>query len=399
MTTDSKATQTVPNNTVAQSELEQFKGRDKRRKSLVIVTLILVVTLFGFMLWWHFIVSQRERTDDAYVGGTQVALTSQIQGTVVAVLAEENQTVDTGQVVAKLDSVDAQIALDKASNALALSVRQFRQLKEQAAQYDSTLASRKLDLARAKEDLKRREPLVTSEAVAGEEIQHARDAVSQALAVLQQTEHQSRAAHSLIDGSTVYTNPAVVQAKHAFIDAWLVMQRTSIMAPISGHVAQKVLQPGQRVQPGQPLLSIVPLSNVWVDANFKESQLRNLRIGQPAEVKSDLYGSEVIYHGIVTGIAAGTGAAFALLPAQNASGNWIKVIQRVPVRITLNPAEVERQPLRIGLSAQVTVDTHDRSGAVIPISASKSYKSETMAYAVDLAQATAQADAIIAKQP
>jgi membrane fusion protein (multidrug efflux system) len=200
-----------------------------------------------------------------------------------------------------------------------------------------------------------------------------------------------------VDGTDAHNNPAVLQARRAYIDAWIALQRTTIVAPVTGHVAQRIVQPGQRVQSGQTLLSVIPLSTVWVDANFKEVQLRNLRIGQTAEVKSDLYGSDAIFTGKVSGIGAGTGAAFALLPAQNASGNWIKVIQRVPVRIALDADQVAAHPLRIGLSTVVTVDTHDRSGSTLP-AAPTSKDADTHIYELDVAPAEAQADAIISKQ-
>lgn len=378
---------------------ESSPSNGKRKRALKVVTSVLFIALVGSALWWYFIASKHEHTDDAYVGGSHVTLTSQIPGTVVSVMAEENQWVSAGQVLAMLDKTDAQMALEKASSALALSVRQFRQTKAQADQFDAMLVMRRLDLSRAREDLKRREPLQVNEAIAGEELRHARDAVTQAEASLRQSEQQSLAAHSLVDGSTVATNPAVLQAKQNYIDAWVNMQRTSVIAPISGNVAQKNLQPGQQIQPGQPLLTIIPINSVWVDANFKESQLRDLRIGQPVEITSDLYGSQVTYHGKVSGISAGTGAAFALLPPQNAAGNWIKVIQRVPVRVELDPKEVDQHPLRVGLSMQVKVDTHDRSGAVLPTAGEHNFKSETAVYNLDLSQAIAQADAIIARQP
>ena len=387
------------NQTSQNTDTEVQTSNGKRRRTLLIVTVVLSIIFVGAGLWWYFIASQREHTEDAYVGGTQVSLTSQIPGTVISVMVEENQTVVAGQVVAKLDITDAQNALDKASSALALSVRQYHQLQAQADQFDAVLVMRKLELSRAKEDLKRREPLQVNEAIAGEELRHARDAVTQAEAALKQSEQQSKAAHAMVDGSTVHTNPAVQQAKQAYIDAWIHLQRTTVKAPIAGHVAQKNLQPGQHIQPGQPLLTIIPMNTVWVDANFKESQLRNLRIGQSAIVKSDLYGNDVTYHGTVTGISAGTGAAFALLPPQNAAGNWIKVIQRVPVRIALKASEVEQHPLRVGLSMQVEVDTHDRSGAVIPLTAQNNFKAETTIYDLDVAQAVTQAEALIARQP
>ena len=373
------------------------EGNGKRSRILLTITAVLLVLGVIAFLWWYFILSERERTDDAYVGATQVAISSQTFGTVITVNAEENQLVNAGQVLVTLDNIDAKSALDKAASALAQSVRQFHQLKEQASLYDAAIANRELDVKRAQDDLQRREPLLAKEAIAAEELRHVRDVVAQAQSSLQQAQHQARAAHALVDGSDVHSNPAVMQARRAYIDAWIALQRTTIVAPISGHVAQKTVQPGQRIQSGQTLLSVIPLSTVYVDANFKEVQLRNLRLGQSAEVESDLYGGGVIFKGKVSGIGAGTGAAFALLPAQNASGNWIKVIQRIPVRIALDAEQVAKHPLRVGLSTVVTVDTHDRSGSAVP-DAPSSKSVETHAYEIDVTQAEAQADAIITKQ-
>ncbi len=372
-------------------------GNGKRNRLLLIITAVFVVLGIAAFLWWWLVLTQRERTDDAYVGGNQVAVSAQTSGNVVSVSADENQLVNAGQVLVTLDSTDAKSALDKASSALAQSVRQFRQLKEQAALFDAAIASRELDVQRAQEDLQRREPLLAQQAIAEEDLRHVRDVVAQAKSALQQAQHQAQAAHALVDGTNAYDNPAVMQARNTYIDAWIALQRTTIVAPITGHVVQRTVQPGQRVQPGQPLLSVIPLDTVWVDANFKEVQLRNLRIGQTAEVKTDLYGSDVIFRGKVSGIGAGTGAAFALLPAQNASGNWIKVIQRVPVRIALDADQVAKYPLRIGLSTVVTVDTHDRSGSTLP-QGPTSKSSDTHIYELDATQAEAQADAIINKQ-
>jgi membrane fusion protein (multidrug efflux system) len=379
------------------SSPDEPAGNGKRNRILLIITAVLVVIGIAAFLWWWLVLTQRERTDDAYVGGTQVSVSSQTFGTVITVNGEENQTVNAGQVLVTLDNIDAKSTLDKAASALAQSVRQFHQLKEQASLYDAAITNRELDVKRAQEDLQRREPLLDKEAIAAEELRHVRDVVAQSQSALQQAQHQARAAHALIDGSDAHSNPAVLQARQAYIDAWIALQRTTIVAPITGHIAQRTVQPGQRVQPGQPLLSIIPLGTVWVDANFKEVQLRNLRIGQMAEVKSDLYGSDEIFKGKVSGIGAGTGAAFALLPAQNASGNWIKVIQRVPVRIALDAEQVSKHPLRVGLSTVVTVDTHDRSGSSLP-DAPSSKGAETRAYELDMAPVEAQADAIINKQ-
>jgi len=375
---------------------EQSNGQ--RRRALLGITAAIIVLAVAAVLYWNLVLTKRERTDDAYVSGNQVAVSSQLNGTVIAVLADDMQLVQAGQELVRLDPVDAATELNRAGSNLAVSVRQFRQLTQQATQYDSLIVNRRLELARAQDDLQRREPLLAEQAIAGEELRHARDAVQLAQAALTQAESQARAAHAMIDGTTAGTNPSVLLAKGQYLVAWLAAQRNAIVAPVTGHVAQRSVQAGQRIQPGQSLLTIIPLNNLWIDANFKEVQLRNLRLGQVAEVDSDLYGDNAVFHGKVSGIGIGTGAAFSLLPAQNASGNWIKVIQRVPVRIQLDPQELATHPLRIGLSTTVTVDTHDRSGALLATVPNANPVVETTVYTPDLAKADAQAEAIIAKQ-
>lgn len=378
------------------SEINTDTGQ--RRRSLLWVTAALVVLAVAATLYWVLVLSTRERTDDAYVSGNQISVSSQLNGTVIAVLTDNMQLVNAGQVLVRLDPVDTATALNKAASNLAAAARQFRQQTQQAAQYDAAIVNRRLELTRAQEDLKHREPLVAEQAIAAEELRHARDAVELAQAALAQAESQANAAHALIEGTTAHTNPAVLQAKSAYLDAWLAVQRNAIVAPVTGHIAQRSVQAGQRIQTGQALLTIIPLNNLWIDANFKEVQLRNVRIGQAAEVDTDLYGSNAIFHGKVAGIGIGTGAAFSLLPAQNASGNWIKVVQRVPVRIELDPQELAAHPLRIGLSSTVTIDTHDRSGKQIATAPAATAVAETNVYTPDLAQADTQAEAIIAKQ-
>jgi membrane fusion protein (multidrug efflux system) len=342
--------------------------------------------------------SKREVTDDAYVGGDLVYVSSRVSGTVIGVQGKDMELVQAGQVLVRLDTADADTQLQKAASALAASVRQFRQQQAQSEQLDAATATQRLDLQRAQQDLARREPLAKQDAIASEELSHVRSAVAVAQAALTQTERQAHAVHALIDGTTARTNPAVLQAKSAYIDAWLTTQRNTVVAPVTGHITMHTVKLGQRIQPGQALLTIVPLNSVWVDANFKEVQLRHLRIGQSASVESDLYGSDSEFHGKVTGIGIGTGAAFALLPAQNATGNWIKVTQRVPVRITLDPQELAAHPLRIGLSTTVKVDTHDRSGAMLAGAESVPTQENTEVYATDMNAVEAAADSIIAKQ-
>jgi membrane fusion protein (multidrug efflux system) len=212
---------------------------------------------------------------------------------------------------------------------------------------------------------------------------------------LAQAERQAQASHALVEGTPIAENPTVLQAKAAYRDAWIAARRNAVIAPVAGYVAERSAQLGQRIQAGQALMTVIPLNPLWVDANFKEVQLRNLRIGQPAQVRSDLYGGSFIFHGHITGMSAGTGAAFALLPAQNASGNWIKVVQRVPVRIQIDGKDLEKAPLRVGLSATVTVDTTNRDGPVLAPQAAGTPVGDTQVYMQDLEQANAEADAVV----
>jgi membrane fusion protein (multidrug efflux system) len=372
------------------------QGNGKRRAILITIALVFVAAGVGWYLLYLFVFSLREVTDDAYVAGNQVAVSAQQPGTVIAVLADDTQRVETGQVLVRLDPTDARVNLAKAQSALANAVRQVRQQTEMAGQYDAAIVARKLDLSRAEADLKRRQPLLADKAIAPEEVAHAREAVDTARAALDLATRQAAASHALVDGTEIGANASVLEAKAAFREAWIANERNAIVAPIGGYVAQRSVQVGARVQPGQALLTIIPLHDLWVDANFKESQLQHIRIGQPAKVESDLYGGGVEYHGTVVGLGAGSGSAFALLPPQNASGNWIKVVQRVPVRIALDEKQLERSPLRIGLSTAVTVDTHDRSGKVLAAAPGTTPVAQTTVYERDLAKAEAEADAIVA---
>ena len=368
----------------------------KRRALLVGITLAFIAAGIAWYLLWTLVWSQREVTEDAYVAGNQVMVSAQVPGTVVALLVDDTQRVEAGDVLVRLDSTDAEVALAKARSALANAVRQVRQQSAMAAQSDAAVAARRLDLARARADLARRAPLLADKAIAPEEVAHARTAVEVAASALDLAMRQGEAAHALVDGTGVADNAAVQQARAAFNEAWINAARNQIVAPVSGYIAQRSVQVGSRVQPGQSLMTVIALNDLWVDANFKESQLAHIRIGQPATVETDLYGSDVTFRGRVAGLAAGTGSAFALLPPQNASGNWIKVVQRVPVRIELDPGQLAKMPLRIGLSTHVRVDTHVRSGSVLPAAAPAAPVAETPVFTVDLARAEAEADAIIA---
>ena len=366
-----------------------------RKRVLLIIGGVFLLLGLTWLLLEVLVFSRRETTDDAYVAGNQVRISSQIGGTVIEVLARNTSRVETGQVLLRLDPTDAQQALDRAEAALAQAVREVRQRVADADQGDALIDVRTLELQRAESDLARRMPLLSEQAVAEEEVRHAREAVALARAQLQQARRQAAAARALVDATSVADNPAVQAQRAAYRDAWIALHRTAIVAPVSGHVAQRSVQLGQRVAPGEPLMTVIPLQDVWLDANFKERQLRNLRIGQPATITSDQYGRSVVFHGRVIGLSAGTGAAFSLLPPQNASGNWIKVVQRVPVKIALDPKELAEHPLRIGLSMTAKVDTHDRGGAVLATDAVADVRETTAAYATHLADANAAAEAIV----
>jgi membrane fusion protein, multidrug efflux system len=367
----------------------------KRRNVLLLIAAIFIVLGLLWTAYWVLVLSERERTDDAYVNGNRVVISAQVSGTVIAVLADDTQLAKAGQVLVRLDPIDAQTSLSRTASALAQTVRQVRQEKSTADQYDSVIETRKLELARAESDLAKREPLLAEHAIAPEEVRHARESVELARAALTQAVRQSNSSHALVDGTPVEENPAVLQAKAAYRDAWIASQRNAVVAPVTGYVAERSVQLGQHVQAGQALMTVIPLNSLWVDANFKEVQLRHLRIGQPAQVRSDLYGGSYIFHGHVKGMSAGTGAAFSLLPAQNASGNWIKVVQRVPVRIEIDDADLVKSPLRVGLSATVTVDTTTRNGPVLAMEANGAPVGDTQVYTQDLDKANAEADAVV----
>jgi membrane fusion protein (multidrug efflux system) len=367
----------------------------KRRRILVLIALAFIAIGVLWGAYWVLVLSKRESTDDAYVNGNKVVISAQVSGTVIAIMTDDTQRVDAGQVLVRLDPIDAQTALARSASALAQVVRQVRQQKSTAEETDSLIATRQLELARATADLAKREPLLADHAIAPEEVRHARESVELARAALVQAQRQATSAHALVDGTDVQENPAVLQAKAAYRDAWIMAQRNAVVAPVAGYVAERSVQLGQHVQAGQALMTVIPLNTVWVDANFKEVQLRHLRIGQPAEVRSDLYGGSFIYHGRVKGMSAGTGAAFALLPAQNASGNWIKVVQRVPLRVQIDDADLVKSPLRVGLSATVTVDTTDQSGRVLASESADQAVGMTQVYTEDLDKANAEADAVV----
>ncbi len=350
-----------------------------RKRLLWSATGIFVVLGIVYGVWWAIYGAHFESTDDAYVHGNLVQITPQVPGTVVAIEADDTETVKAGQPLVRLDSSDADIALQYAQAKLAQTVRQVRTYYVQndalAADVDvriADIARAQAELTRAQSDVNRRQTLAKSGGVSGEEILHAEAALKAAQSGLAQAKASLAASRAklatnqaLTEGTSVAEHPDVRQAAADLRNAWLARSRTVLPAPVNGVIARRSVQVGQRVAPGSPLMTVVPLDQVWVEANFKEGQLRKMRIGQPVKLKADLYGGSVEYRGTVAGLDAGTGGAFALLPAQNATGNWIKVVQRVPVRIALNQEDLKKHPLRVGLSMDVEVDIAPQEGEPI----------------------------------
>ena len=336
-----------------------------RRRRGVLLTLLFVFACAGasWAAWWHLVGRWFESTENAYVAGNVVQVTPQIAGTVVAVAVEDTERVQAGQVLVRLDRADAQVALAQAEAQLAQAVREARTLFARNGVLEALHAQRRSELARAEQDYSRRSPLVASGAVSREDFEHAGNAVEAGRAAVNAASEDLATNRARTEGTSVGAHPSVAAVAARVREAYLALQRTEIAAPVSGYVAKRAVQVGQRVAPGAVLLAVVPLEGVWVDANFKEVQLRDMRIGQPVQLRADLYGSRVEYRGRVAGLAAGTGGAFALLPAQNATGNWIKVVQRLPVRIELEPEQLAMHPLLVGLSMRVRVEVRDTAGA------------------------------------
>lgn len=344
------------------SDGARTNGNGKRRKVMIGLLGVLLIGALGYSAYWFTVGRWIESTDDAYVQGEPVTVTPQVAGIVSSVDVANTQYVHSGQELVQLDDTDAKIAVAQAEARLAQAARDVEQMFETVARDRAAVAARRIDLRRTRQDLNRARELEPQHGVSRQQLQHAEAAFSGARAHLDEAQRQFAAAQAAVAGTTPRSHPRVLLAEARLRRAWVELVRTRLLAPVAGVIAQKSVDVGQQVAPGAPLLAIVPLSRAYVDANFKETQLTHLRIGQPVKLVSDLYGGDVVFHGKVLGFSAGTGSAFAVLPPQNASGNWIKIVQRLPVRISLDPKELAAHPLSLGLSMTVDVDTHDRNG-------------------------------------
>ncbi|GAB3401268.1 HlyD family efflux transporter periplasmic adaptor subunit [Massilia agilis] len=369
----------------------------KRRAFLLAITALFILGGLAYAAYYVLVLSKRVETDNAYVGGNLVNVSSQVTGSVVEIRVDETQLVQAGTEIIKLDPSDAQVALAQAEARLGTVVRQERERYTTVQQLEAAVEQRRVALKTAQEDLARRLPLAASQIVSGEDVAHARRNVEEARAALDVAQKQAAAARVTVAGVAPQQHPNVLAAKADYLSAWLAARRNAIVAPVTGYVSKRSVQVGSRIAPGTPLLTIVPLNDLWVDANFKESELRDIRVGQPATIEADMYGSDIKFHGKVVGLSAGTGSAFSLLPAQNATGNWIKVVQRLPVRISLDPKELAAHPLRVGLSATVDIDISNKQGSALGTVAQPTARYETSVLTQPLQEAQAATDAIVAR--
>ena len=336
---------------------DEARNRAKRKKWLLILGSAVLSNAIAYGLYSHYYGSKFISTDNAYTAAENAQVTPAISGIVREVRVSDTQQVQKGDVVVVLDDTDARLALAQAEAQLGRALRRVRGYVATDRSLAAQLAAANADLARAQVDLDRREALAASGSVSGDELTKARNAFATARASVTAAISSREANAVLIADATEETNPEVSLARAQRDQALVNLERTVIRAPKAGVIARRSVEVGQQVQAGAPLVWVVPVHEVHVDANFKEVQLERVRIGQPVEVKSDLYGRSVSYHGTVAGLAGGTGSTFATIPAQNATGNWIKVVQRVPVRIQLDAAELAARPLQVGLSMTATIDT------------------------------------------
>jgi membrane fusion protein (multidrug efflux system) len=369
----------------------------KRKRALLLVAAVAIVGIAAWGAWYLLSGRWHVDTDDAYVQGNVVSITPQVGGTVVAINAEDGMKVEAGQVLVQLDPSDARVALEQAKANLASTVRQVRGLYAAVDAGQADIRARQVALQKARADVARREGLVASGAVSSEELAHARTELAAAQAALSAAGQDLERNRALVDATTVSSQPQVEAAAAQLRAAYLALQRAAIVAPVTGYVAQRSAQLGQRVQPGAPLMTVIPLEQVWVEANFKETQLQKMRLGQPVELTSDVYGDAVEYHGTLASLGLGTGSAFSLLPAQNATGNWIKIVQRVPVRIALDREQLRLHPLRLGMSMAVDVSVRDQDGDVLPATAPVQPVLQTQAYAKQLDAADAMIRDIVSR--
>src|ERR1700761_6383870 len=347
------------------TDTAKAQPNNARRFWFLVLGAVILIAAIAYGVYWLLYARYFESTDDAYVSGNVVTITSKENATVLALHADNTQTVKQGQLLVEMDPAVTSVNLQAAEANLARTVRTVRAQFSKSDAGSAQVNQARVALAQAQDDYARRQKAFATQSVSGEELAHARDAVASAQAMLNTANGGLSQTRATIEGADIAHNPDVLAAEAQLRQAAIVAGHMRIIAPLDGVIAQRTVQAGQQVAAGTPLMAVVPLSDVWIDANFKEVQLARMRVGQPVTVKADIYGGSVVYHGHIEGLGAGSGSAFARLPPQNASGNWIKIVQRVPVRVALDPQELASHPLRVGLSVAADADVRDQSGPLI----------------------------------
>lgn len=339
--------------------------KGSRKKNLWITTIVLVIIAITVFFYWLFVWRLEQFTDDSYVEGNKVQLTTQIAGTVTEIYADDTEHVEKDQILIELDDTDYKIAYEQSKASLGETTRQVVAMFERVRELKALMKIKEAELIVAEQDYQNRTNLIDIGGVSKENFEHIEGNLRSAKASLNQTFHALLAAEAMVLGTTVSDHPLVKEAASRVKKSYVDLMRTKVRAPVSGIIGQRSVQLGELIDPSRAMLSIIPLDEIWVTANFKEVQLSDMRIGQRATVTSDCYGGSVTFHGRVIGVGAGSGNVFSILPPQNATGNWIKIVQRIPVRISLDPEEVQKYPLVLGMSMNVTVDIRDKEGYLL----------------------------------
>lgn len=332
------------------------------KKWILIATAIFLAAILGFSAAWLSLWRFEEKTNDAYVNGNMIPITPQQKGIITTLLADNTQLIEEGQPILELENHEYEIALNRAKADLGNTVRNVVQMFVKVKELEAKRDASRADFLRACLDYKHRRELVVDQSVSQEDFEHSQTTAFSSFSLYREVELELDAARAKVGNTTVARHPEVERAKANLQAAFLELHRCVVRSPARGIITQRKAQVGQWVQAADVLMSLVPVDQIWVDANYREVDLKNLRIGQSVHLKSDMYGSAILYHGKIVGLNPGTGSVFSIIPPQNASGNWIKIIQRIPVKISLDMEEIKKFPLMLGLSMTATADTHDRSG-------------------------------------
>lgn len=346
--------------------MDDSKPSSKSNHVFLWITAVFVALASVIFLYWYIWARFETRTTDAYVTGNMITVNSQIPGTISAIYTDNTRLVEEGDLLIELDPTDAELALKAAEAELGQTLRHVTKLFAEVEEFKAQIDVKKAELKQAMQDFEHRKGLIDQAAVSREDFEHSENHLSASFAYLIFAEYKYKAALAQVKNTTLLTHPLVKKAEERCEMAWVNLKRCQILSPARGIVAKRAAQVGETIGLESPLLAIVPLDQIWAEANFKERQLRDVRIGQPVKVTADFYGDRVIFNGTVVGFEAGTGSVFSVLPPQNATGNWIKIVQRLPVRISLPLEQITRYPLRLGLSLEAVIDTHDRLGKVLP---------------------------------